>query len=147
MQSTPGNAPAYQALTRANEVLGDLISRPPGSPDWVREVQHSASTVFDILHQHQAAAEGADGILRDVAEHRPALVPQSDHLASVHGQMLEYARDLQREAESQLSAEDFDFELIRLKATVLRDLVRLHLREAGVLTYEAYYRVEGGQGG
>ncbi len=149
MPPTPGNAPAYEALMQANEALSGLISRTPGSSaaTWVREVRHAASTVFDALHQHQAHAEGDDGILHDVTEKRPALVPQSAQMAQEHEHMLHYARELQREAELQLASEDFDLELVRLKASLLRDIVQLHLREAGALTYEAYYRVEGGEGG
>lgn len=148
MQPTPENAPAYRGLTLASEALARLLSQETdGGAAWVGDVRSAANTVFEALTQHQSHAEGEDGILRDVTEHRPALVPQSEHMAREHAQMLHHARELQREAESQLASEDFDLEMIRLKATVLRDIVQLHLREAGKLTYEAHYRVEGGEGG
>lgn len=148
MQPRAENAPGYNALTLANEALGGLLSQEVAiGAAWMREVRVAAGKVFDALNQHQAHAEGAEGILHDATEHRPALVPLSKHMAREHEQMLHHAREIHREAELQLASEDFDFELVRLKAAVLRSLVQLHLREAGSLTYEAYYRVEGGEGG
>ncbi len=148
MQPKAENAPGYNALTLANEALGDLLSREVADgAAWVRDVRGAAGKVFEALNQHQAHAEGEEGILHDATERRPALVPLSEHMTREHEQMLHHAREIQREAEFQLASEDFDLELIRLKAAVLRSLVQLHLREAGSLTYEAYYRVEGGEGG
>lgn len=140
---------AYGALASAQELLDRLIAmeRPGDDRAWMAEIQRTAEELQDTLIEHCSEAEERDGILAAATDEKPSLIPESAHLIDEHAEMIRHARDLAREAEMQAAFEDFDAELVRLKAMVLRDMVRVHLHRSGSLTYEAYFRVEGGEGG
>ncbi len=140
---------AYDALADAQALLDRLIESARGMDDraWIDEVQQTAEDLHDVLIEHCRESEEQDGILAAATGAKPALIPESEHLIDEHTDMIRHAQDLAREAENEAAFDDVDIELIRLKASVLRDLVRVHLHRSGVLTYEAYYRVEGGEGG
>lgn len=143
------NAAGYESLKTAVELLENLLSRMPGEGDTavLLELQTTADNLFQALHTHQGSAESDDGLLPDLVSRKPELMPQSDELTRDHAEMLSRATELQREAAQQLASEDFDLEIIQMKAGLLRDITRLHLRKSDTLTYEAYLRVEGGEGG
>ena len=139
----------YQSLIRALELLESLLARMPANGDdaLLNEIHSVAGVLFKALHEHQHSAESHDGILPDLVELKPGLLPQSDQLEREHAEMLSRAIELQLEAARQTANHDYDLELIQMKAQLLRDITRLHLRESDTLTFEAHLRVEGGEGG
>ena len=142
-------ARGYAALADAQQMLANLTepAAVEDSREWITEIQRSAANLHDVLVEHCKEAEDRDGILAAATDEKPALIPESAHLVDEHAEMMRRARDLVHEAETQAAFDDFDIELIRLKAAILRDMVRVHLHRSGSLTYEAYFRVEGGEGG
>ena len=139
----------YQAMAHALKQLGQSLG--PGASDdpstRIRNVQAAVRTMREVLMHHQALTEEEGGKTPEATSHKPALIPESERLVAQHADMLRRADELDREVELQLAFEEFDAELIHLEALVLRDLVRAHLWRANSLAYEAYFRVEGGEGG
>lgn len=140
---------AYGALADAQQILQRLLEsvRDADDREWAGEIQRTAERLYDVLIEHSQEAEHQGGIIAAVTGEKPALIPESEHLIDEHAEMIRRSLDLAREAEMQAAFDDFDVEVIRLKAALLRDMVHMHLHRSGVLTYEAYFRVEGGEGG
>ena len=139
----------YRALVDALSHLDEAAEPGAGDGEAVRlrHMQSAARATRDVLEQHQLLAEEEGGLIADATGQKPALIPESERLKQQHAEMLRRANDLDREVELQFAFDEFDVELLRLETVVLRDVLRAHLRRADSLLYEAYVRVEGGEGG
>src|SRR5690606_9225467 len=98
---------------------------------WTVDIQHSAERLYDVLIEHSTEAEDQGGIIAAVTEEKPALIPESEQLIDEHAEMIRRSLDLAREAEMQAAFDDFDVDMIRMKAELLRDMVRMHLHRSG----------------
>lgn len=139
----------YQAMAQALTQLDRSAARGgPGDPkSRIRSIQSAARAIQEVLEQHQLLTEEAGGVIEEATTEKPSLIPESERLKLQHADMLRRAYELDREVELQIAFQDTDVELLRLEALVLRDMLRAHLRRANSLLYEAYVRVEGGEGG
>ncbi len=146
-EEAPGEV--LTALTEARDHLKEAAARQATGDElsWLERVRTAARLVFDALEQHRGLAEEEGGVLADATERKPGLMPTSQRLEHEHADMLHRAGEIEIEAERQLMSEDFDIGLVRLQATVLRDILLLHIVRADSLQYEAYLREEGGEGG
>ncbi len=124
----------------ARETPEDPLSR-------IRGIQSAARMMQEVLARHQLRTEEAGGAIPEAASQKPALISESERLKQQHADMLRRAYELDRDVDLQFAFEEFDAELLRLDALVLRDMLRAHLRRANSLMYEAFVRVEGGEGG
>jgi hypothetical protein len=137
----------YRALIEALNQLDEAAE--PGRGDEasrLRRIQSAAQTTQDVLAEHQLLAEDQGGFIEEATGQKPALIPESERLKRQHAEMLHRANELRREVDLQFAFDEFDVELLRLETVVLRDILRAHLRRADSLLYEAYFRVEGGEG-
>ena len=146
-QPAPGQI--YVALTRAREQLDEAVAQEPGNaePAWLRRLQTAARSLFEVLEQHQHLAEEEGGTLSEATGQKPGLMAESKRLKGEHTDMLHRANEIDEEVERQFAFQEFGIELLRRKAAVLRDILQLHLLRADSLMYEAYFRLEGGEGG
>lgn len=85
-------------------------------------------------------------MLPDATAKKPGLMAARKRLEHEHADMLHRAAEIEFEAERQLAAQDFNVELLRLEARVLHDIL-LHMARTDSLIYEAYFQLEGGEGG
>jgi hypothetical protein len=139
----------YQAMAYALLQLDRSLARGgPGTPvSRIRDIQSAARAIQEVLARHQLLTEEAGGVIQKATTEKPSLIPESKRLKQQHADMLRRAYELDREVELQIDFEETDVELLRLEGLVLRDMLRAHLRRANSLMYEAYVRVEGGEGG
>lgn len=139
----------YQAMAVALTRLDRSVARGgPGDPaSRIRGIQSAARAIQEVLARHQLLTEEAGGVIQEATTEKPSLIPESERLRQQHADMLRRAYELDREVDLQIAFEETDVELLRLEALVLRDMLRAHLRRANALMYEAYVRVEGGEGG
>jgi hypothetical protein len=139
----------YQAMALGLAALDRAVDRnAPGPADArVKAIRAAAQSMQQLLATHQLLTEEADGTIHRATAEKPALLAESERLMDQHADMLRRAYELDREAELQLAFDEFDVELLRLEAIVMRDMLRAHLRRANTMMYEAYVQVEGGEGG
>jgi hypothetical protein len=119
------------ALRSAMEQLGAMATAPSRGLEvaWLERVRSAANDLFELLGEHRHVTEDEGGL-----EHE-------------HADMLHRAAEIDVEVERQLAAQDYNVPLVRLEATVLRDILLLHLVRSNTLLSEAYLQVEGGEGG
>lgn len=140
----------HNALKQARAQLDEAVSQEPGQePEgWLRRVQEAGRALFDALYAHQyMAEEDEQGTLPQATNEKPALMALSKRLEHEHADMLHRAAELEEEAERQIAFQDYNTDLVRLEAIVLRDVLLLHLLRTDTLLYEAYFQVEGGEEG
>lgn len=139
----------YEALKRTRKQLDEAVGQEPGEDEaaWLRRVQAAAGSLFEVLEQHQLLAEEKGGTLLDATGQKPGLIAESKRLERDHTEMLHRATEIDDEVERQFAFQEFDIELLGLKAAGLRDILQLHLLRVDSLMYEAYFRLEGGEGG
>jgi hypothetical protein len=139
----------YAAMRSACDRLDAAIADtdPQDEHAWAERVQKAARTVFIAIERHREITEGPDGTLADMSQQKPALVNQVERQHREHLEMLQRAKEIDTEVERQIAFQEFNLELLRLEASVLRDTLRLHIYRADALLYEAYFREEGGEEG
>ncbi len=145
----PAPGQIYVELKRARKQLDEAVAQEPGGsePEWLRRLQAASRSLFEVLEQHQSVTEEEGGTLPEATSRKPGLMAVSKRLQREHTDMLHRANEIDQEVERQFAFQEFRVELLRREVAVLRDILELHLQRAGSVMYEAYFRVEGGEGG
>jgi hypothetical protein len=113
----------------------------------LQRVQQAAQELFRTVETHQDTTEEEGGTLVNVTVRKPGLMFARQRLEHEHADLLHRLSEIDLEAERQIAAQDFNLDLIRLQVQALRDILLLHLARTNALLFEAYIRVEGGEGG
>ena len=137
------------ALRSACDELDKALSEqnPADEAVWVRELQTLMQSIMETLEAHREAWEGVDGALAELILEKPGLRHEVERQEQEHSEMLARVNHIDTYAGRQLEFDEFNLELLRLEAAVVRALLRLHLFRSDDLVYEAYFRVEGGEQG
>jgi len=93
-------------LLKPTDRLADtLTAHAPGRErDWAENIEGAIGGLEQALRQHCSATEAPDGMFTDVDLTRPTLVRQVNELRQEHCQLLEQARELQRQVRNALQA-------------------------------------------
>lgn len=139
----------YTDLKTSLDHLADAIDREPSNDEarWLRGIQAAAHSLFDSLQHHEDVTEEEGGILPEMTGQKPGLMAERERLEREHTEMLHRAEEVEEEVDRQFSFDEFNTELIRLEASILRDILRLHLLRTDASMYEAYFQIEGGESG
>lgn len=136
------------ALKDACEQLSTAIDGDLPNPEaWVRDIQAACRSVFKVVSAHREAAEGDEGVMAEIVSEKPGLLPRTNRLVHEHIDMLHRAMEIDEQVERQLAFQQIEVEPIRLKASVLRDIIKLHLMRASDAVYDAFFQEEGGESG
>lgn len=135
-----------------NAVCEQLTIAIDADPDvdseaWVRNIRAACRSLFDVVSAHRDASEGEDGVMAEVVSQKPGLLPRTNRLVHEHIDMLHRAMEVDEQVERQLAFQRIEVEPIHLKASVLRDITKLHLMRASDAVYDAYFQEEGGESG
>ncbi|NJD64982.1 MAG: hypothetical protein FIB00_07030 [Chloroflexi bacterium] len=149
MKSSPSESLHYEALKSRLIELDEVLARDWKADErrWLEAVEATARVLFSILEQHQNVSETEGGLLVSATDLKPGLIPESERVKDEHAEMLRRASDLQSMAALQIVSDDFDAEAVCLEMTILRTILQAHLGRVDTLMYDAYFRVEGGEGG
>lgn len=133
---------------RGRKLLGEAKERTPGDDptEWLEGVRSAARELFRIIEAHQYSSENDGGKLSNMTARKPGLMHDRQRLEHEHADMLRRLSEIEVETERQIAAEDYNIDLVRLQVRVLRDILLLHVTRTYSLLYEAYVRVEGGEG-
>lgn len=135
-------------LKDACEQLAVAIDGDLANPEaWMRDIQAASRTVFKVVSAHRDTAEGDEGVMAEIVSEKPGLLPRVNRLVHEHLDMLHRAMEIDEQVERQLAFQQIDIEPIQLKASVLRDITKLHLMRASDAIYAAYFQEEGGEAG
>lgn len=136
-------------LMRARQALEEAATRTVGDdePTWLAQVQSAARALFLVIEQHQQVAEEEEGTLVDATAQKPGLMSLRRRLEHEHADMLHRLSEIDVEVERQIASQDFNIDLVRLEAQVVRDILLLHVVRTDSLVFDAYFQVEGGEGG
>jgi hypothetical protein len=149
MKSAPSVSLHYEALKHRLNELDEVLERAGNADErtWLNGLAMTAEALFQVLQQHQYVSESEGGLLPSATGLKPGLIPESDRVKGEHDEMLHRAADLQSKVAFQVASDDFDTEALRLDLTVLRTMLQAHLGRVDALMHDAYFRVEGGEGG
>lgn len=138
----------YEELTRAREDIHEALAQEPGHDKeaWLRRVLAAVRSFSETLKQHQHLSEEEGGTFTEAAGEKPALLSAIRGLEREHADMLFRAGKIEQEVEREFAFQEFKVDLVRLEVTALHDILHLHLVQADWLAYDAYFRVEGGEG-
>lgn len=138
----------FEEIMRGRELLGEAKERTPGDDptEWLQGVRHAARELFRIIESHQGSSEDEGGTLSNLTARKPGLMHDRQRLEHEHADMLHRLVEIDVETERQIASHDYNIDLVRLQVRVLRDILLLHLTRTYSLLYEAYVRVEGGEG-
>lgn len=137
-----------EPLRVAHERLDSVLAEPPladGRAAWAARIQAAARDIYAIVDGHRAVFEAEHGPLSDLAALKPGLISSIERRQREHLDMLYRAREIDITVERETAFDDFNVELLRLEAAILRDVLRIHLLRANTLVYEAYFIDEGGE--
>jgi hypothetical protein len=136
-------------LKAACEQLAEAIDADPAADaeTWVRDIQAACRTVFKVVSAHREAAEGDEGVMAEIVSEKPGLLPRTNRLVHEHVDMLHRAMEIDEQVERQVAFQQIEVESIQLKASVLRDITKLHLMRASDAVYDAFFQEEGGEAG
>lgn len=139
----------FDRLMEARRHLDEATARETAGTEtaWLRHVRTAARQLFQVIDEHQGLSEEEGGMLVDATAEKPGLMPSRERLEYEHADMLHRLAEVEVEVQRQLASEDFYVELVRLQSQVVRDILLLHLARTNSLLFEAYIRVEGGEGG
>lgn len=139
----------YEALKSCLIHLDEALARDWRADErtWLEDVEATARELFEILEQHQRISETEGGLLPSATDLKPGLIAESERVKEEHGEMLHRTGTLQSKAALQVASDDLDAEAVGLDITVLRTMLQAHLGRVDTLMYDAYFRVEGGEGG
>lgn len=149
MKSATPESLHYEALKLRLNELDEVLARDwlADERTWLEAVEATARVLFETLQQHQHVSENEGGLLPSATGLKPGLIPESERVKGEHGEMLHRAADLQSTVAFQVASDDFDVEVVGLDLTVLRAMLQAHLLRVDALMHDAYFRVEGGEGG
>ncbi len=149
MNAPPSESLHYEALKTRLIELDEVLARDWKADEraWLEAVEATARGLFEMLEQHQHISETEGGLLPSATDLKPGLIPESERVKEEHAEMLHRAGELQSTAALQVASDDFDAEAVSLDMTVLRIMLQAHLGRVDALMYDAYFRVEGGEGG
>jgi hypothetical protein len=82
-----------------------------------------------------------------MAAEKPALVEEVETQIAEHGTLLGRAETLAKECERAIEFEDPNFEILQLDGHILYLMTRRHMTWESVLSYETFFREEGGEEG
>lgn len=135
-------------LQHACDELAAAIDVSQSDPEgWVRGIQSACRALFDAVGKHRHASEGDEGAMAELVAQKPGLLPRVHRLEHEHVDMLHRATEIDDQIERQLAFQRIEIEPIQLKASVLRDITKLHLMRASDAVYDAYFQEEGGEAG
>jgi hypothetical protein len=143
------NSSDFGELMRARRMLDEAMAQDASGEEsaWLRRVQLAAQALYQAVEQHEELAEEEGGTLADATVGKPGLMPVRQRLEHEHADMLHRLSEIDLEAERQMALQDFNVEFVRLQVQVVRDILLLHLARTDSLLFDAYIRVEGGEGG
>lgn len=149
MEPPPSENLHYEALKSRLVELDEILEGDWSADEraWLEAVEAAARVLFETLEQHQHVSETEGGLLPSATDLKPRLIPESEHVKDEHAEMLHRAGELQNTAALQVASGDFDAEAVCLDMTILRTILQAHLGRVDALMYDAYFRVEGGEGG
>jgi hypothetical protein len=132
-------------LGEAAQELERAVSAPArGSAIWRKQVDYCLGELRTTLIEHIELTEGADGLLDQITEDEPRLVPDVEVILADHAELCE-AVDLAKDLVEQDRADDAH----EIRAAVLDLIGRLyaHRHRGSDLVFDAYNVDIGGLGG
>lgn len=142
----------FRDLMTARRLLREAVASESDEPGeegagWLGRVQHAAQVLALTIEEHRKWTEEGNGTLVRATDQKPGLMPLREQLEQEHTDLLVRIAELDGEVAYQAAAEDFHPALVRLEARIIQDILLLHLMRTNTMLFEAYVRVEGGEGG
>ena len=134
------------ALRRARRLLEDAITRHAGDDEWARNLLVALEKVRRVFRLHVSEAEAEDGSLNEILTMKPQLSKRVALLQGEHQSLGDEIAVLCAQVAEQVDSTKMDVEGLRLDSGRILDRLRLHQAKGIDLVYEAFLRVEGGEG-
>jgi hypothetical protein len=135
------------ALRRARQALEDAITLPAGDRQrWCTNLLVALQKVRRIFRLHVLESEADDGSLNEVLTIKPQLGRKVVLLRGEHGALREEIAVLCARVVEQIDSADPDTDVLRLDSRKIVDRLLLHQAKGSDLLYEAFIRIEGGEG-
>ena len=135
-------------LIRAIEHLSAVLASAGEGSDltWVGRVQLAARSVEQALVNHRDVTEGEGGALARLLEQKAALQQEVTNQVAEHAELIHRAASFVTACEKERAFQEANVEINRLDGQILGLMVRRHLAWESALSFEAFFRDEGGEG-
>jgi hypothetical protein len=122
-----------QDLYAAMQRLEASAARAASNGDWAAEVRDALANLDSVLQRHVDEIEGPDGLITEVIDRAPHLVPAVDTLRDEHQELIagcQAARDV--------LSDGGDVSRVRRKVLSLLGRLAIHRQSGAELLYDAY---------
>ena len=133
------------ALRRARQLLEDAITQP-ADEKWAKNLLAALQKAWRVFRLHVLESEAEDGSLEEILTMKPQLAKRVALLRGEHVSLREEIAVLCAQVLEQIETAKTDVEALRLESGRVLDHLRLHQAKGIDLVYEAFLRVEGGEG-